>query len=351
MQFTAAQLARLIGATLQGDPEVIITAPSKIEEATPGTITFLGNMNYEPFLYTTGASAVLVPRGFEPREPVSATLLEVDDVYMTVSKLLEQYKKGEDAGARNVSEKAAIGDAVSIGNNVGIGHFTVVGDRVRIGDDTLIAEQVYLGPGVRIGVGCRIYPGVRILTDCVIGNNCTLHANVVIGGDGFGFAPDPETGSYSKIPQVGNVVIEDDVEVGANTTIDRASMGSTRIRRGVKLDNLIQVAHNVEIGENTVVAALTGIAGSAKVGANCRIGGQVGISGHIEVADGTQAQAQTGIANNIKRENQELAGTPHMLWSKFVRSSAAFKQLPEFMRDVRARFKRLEAQLPGDQDQ
>ncbi|OAV45484.1 UDP-3-O-(3-hydroxymyristoyl)glucosamine N-acyltransferase [Lewinella sp. 4G2] len=342
MQVTAAQIAQLVGATVEGDPDVTITGPAKIEEAATGTITFFGNPAYERFLYTTEASAVLVPTDFQPREPLRPTLLRVDDVYMTISKLLEHYQQQAGATAKTISAHAIVEDSATIGENVRVGKLSVVSEGASVGAGSVIHDQVFIGPRVTVGTNCVLHPGVRILADCLIGNNCTLHANAVVGGDGFGFVPDPETGAYKKIPQVGNVILEDDVEIGANTTIDRASMGSTILRRGVKLDNLIQVAHNVEIKENTVIAALTGIAGSAKVGANCRIGGQVGISGHITVADGTQVQAQTGITNSVKEEGQALAGTPFMPWRDFTKSAAAFKMLPGFIKDVRKRLRNLE---------
>lgn len=342
MQLTAAQLAKQINATVEGNPDVIISAPAKIEEAGPGTITFLANLSYEQYLYTTEASAVLVSNDFQPKQSVRPTLLRVADVYGTVSGLLAAYQADEATKTqRVVSAHAAVDDSVVLGQNVRVGKFTVVEAEARIGDGTVILDQVYVGPNVSIGTNCTIYPGVRILRDCVIGDNCVLHANVIIGGDGFGFAPDPETGEYSKVPQVGNVVLEDKVEVGAGTTIDRATMGSTLIRRGVKLDNLIQIAHNVEIGENTVIAALAGVAGSAKIGANCRIGGQVGIAGHTTMAPGTQVAAQTGIISDVKKSGQVLVGAPHMDFKAYMKSYAVFKNLPELMTRLRREIKAL----------
>ncbi|MEL7163218.1 MAG: UDP-3-O-(3-hydroxymyristoyl)glucosamine N-acyltransferase, partial [Bacteroidota bacterium] len=253
MEITAAQLAKMIDATVEGDPEAVINAPAKIEEAGPGSITFLANLAYEHHLYTTGATAVLVSRDFTPRKAVSPTLLRVDDVRKTVGQLLSVYGNNEAAQtARRVSANAAVDPGAQLGPEVRIGKFTIVEEGASIGAGTVILDQVYVGPNVRIGRGCTIYPGVRLLRDCVVGDNCILHANVVIGGDGFGFNQNPESGVYTKIPQIGNVVIENDVEIGAGTTIDRAVMGSTVIKQGVKLDNLIQIAHNVEIGKNTV---------------------------------------------------------------------------------------------------
>jgi UDP-3-O-[3-hydroxymyristoyl] glucosamine N-acyltransferase len=343
MQITAAKLAEMINATVEGDVDAVISAPAKIEEAGPGTITFLANPAYEHHLYTTGATAVLVSRDFQPKEPVRPTLLRVDDVYQTVSQLLAVYQQDEATQTRReVSSHAAVDDSAVLGNDVRVGKFSVVSEGASVGNGTVILDQVYLGANVKVGANCVLYPGVRVLRDCVIGDDCILHSNVVIGGDGFGFAPDPETGRYDKVPQIGNVVIHDRVEIGASTTIDRATMGSTVIKSGVKLDNLIQVAHNVEIGENTVIAALAGIAGSAKIGANCRIGGQVGIGGHCTLADGTQIQAQAGVINNITKEGAKLGGSPHMHYPDYLRSYAIFKYLPGLMDKINKRLSSLE---------
>ncbi|MEO0732166.1 MAG: UDP-3-O-(3-hydroxymyristoyl)glucosamine N-acyltransferase [Bacteroidota bacterium] len=342
MEITAAQLAKMINATVEGDPEALINAPAKIEEAGPGSITFLANLAYEQHLYTTGATAVLVSRDFVPREPVSPTLLRVDDVRKTVGQLLSVYGNNEAAQTtRRVSDRAAVDPTAKLGAEVRIGKFTIVEAGANIGEGTVVLDQVYIGPNVSIGGGCTIYPGVRILRDCIVGNNCIIHANAVIGGDGFGFNQDPESKVYTKIPQIGNVVIEDEVEIGAGTTIDRAVMGSTVIRKGVKLDNLIQIAHNVEIGTNTVIAALTGIAGSAKIGSDCQLGGQVGVAGHRVIADGARIQAQSGVASSTKA-GAGLAGTPAMNFNDYLRSYSVFKQLPDFVRDVRRRLAALE---------
>jgi UDP-3-O-[3-hydroxymyristoyl] glucosamine N-acyltransferase len=342
MKITAAKLAEMINATVEGDPNVIISAPAKIEEAGPGSITFLANPAYEHFLYDTAASAVLVGNDFVPKQAIKSTLLRVADVYGTVSNLLAVYQQDEASQTRRaVSAHAAVEDTATLGEDVRVGKFSVVEEHASIGSGTVILDQVYVGPNVSIGKNCTIYPGVRILRDCVLGDNCILHANVVIGGDGFGFAPDMATGVYNKVPQVGNVIIESDVEIGAGTTVDRATMGSTIIRKGVKLDNLIQIAHNVEIGKNTVIAALTGVAGSAKIGANCRIGGQVGIAGHTIMHPGTQVQAQSGIIANIKEKGAKLGGSPHMHYPDYLRSYAVFKNLPEVIRELRREIKKL----------
>lgn len=343
MQITAIQLAALINADVEGDPDVIITSPGKIEEAGPGNISFLSNDAYEQYLYTTGASAVLVSREFQPRKEVTTTLLRVDDVRQTVGKLLAlQQEAAEAQRPRVISDKADVASSAILGDKVGIGAFSCIGDGSVIGDGTIVLNQVTIGHNVKVGSNCLIHPGARILDNCVIGNDCVLHANVVIGGDGFGFAPNEKTNQYTKIPHVGNVVIHDRVEIGASTTVDRATIGSTVIHAGVKLDNLIQIAHNVEIGENTVIAALAGVAGSAKIGANCRIGGQVGIGGHCTLADGTQVQAQAGVINTIRKPGAKLGGSPHMNYPDYLRSYAVFKYLPALMDKLKARLDKLE---------
>ena len=334
MQISAADLALMIDATVDGDPEVIITGPARIEEAADGQITFLANPAYEHHLYQTRATAVLVSRDFTPREPVTPTLLRVDNVYETVSGLLQVYQQDEATKTvRQVSQHACVDESAQLGERVRVGKFTVVSENARIGAGTVILDQVFIGPNVRIGENCTVYPGARILRDCVVGNNCVLHANVVIGADGFGFLPDGE-GQYRKVPQVGNVLIEDDVEIGSNTTVDRATMGSTLIRRGVKLDNLIQIGHNVEIGAHTVIAAQAGVAGSTKIGSNCRIGGQVGFAGHLTIADGTNIQAQSGIARHIREPNQALGGSPAFGYRDWIKSSILFSRLPELYQRV-----------------
>ena len=343
MQLTAAQLAATIDAEVDGDPDVVITAPGKIEDAGPGTITFLGNEAYEPYLYQTGASVVIVARDFVPRQPVSPTLLRVNDVRQTVGQLLTMFQKqAQERAPRTVAEQAVIDPSASLGGRVGVGPLTVIGAGTTIGEGTIVREQVTIGRDVTIGSNCVIFPGVRILDGCVIGNECIIQANAVIGGDGFGYAPDAATGRYLKLAHIGNVVLGDRVEIGSGTTIDRATLGSTHIADGVKLDNLIQIAHNVVIGENTVVAAQTGMAGSAKVGANCRIGGQVGVGGHCRIADGTEIQAQTGIIGSITEENARIGGSPHMHFPSYMRSYVLFKQLPEVVRTLRKRLSALE---------
>ena len=327
MYLKAKELAQLLNGRVEGDPDVEVHGPSKIEEGGVGTISFLGNLKYEPYLYTTTASIVLVNETFTAREPVSATLIRVSDVYAAIALLLERFQP-EATTAAGISPDARMHTGVVVGAQVSVGSFTVVESGTEIGDHTSIFPQVYIGKGVKIGSHVTIYPGARIMDGCVIGNRCIIHSNAVIGADGFGFAPQPD-GAYKKIAQIGNVVLGDDVEIGANTCIDRATMGSTIIRSGVKLDNLIQVAHNAEIGANTVIAAQAGIAGSTKIGASCMIGGQVGFAGHIVVAEGTQVQAQSGVAHSITEPGQAWFGTPAIKWKAYIRSYGVFKRLPE----------------------
>jgi len=332
MQISAKKLADLLGGTVEGDEEVLISKASKIEEAQVGSIAFLSNPKYESFAYTTNASILLVANDFQPKEALKTTLVRVEDVYKSVGFLLQQF--GQQEKKQGVSAKAVVGERSKVASNAYVGHFSIVGDDVKIGEGAQIDTQVTIGDNVTIGANVRIYPGVRVYKECVIGDNCILHSNVIIGSDGFGFAPNPD-GTYSKIPQIGNVILEDDVEVGSNTTIDRATMGSTIIRKGAKLDNLLMIAHNVEVGSNTVIAAQTGIAGSTKVGANCKIGGQVGIVGHITIANGTMIQAQSGINKTLKEENGKWYGSPAIKYIDFLKSFAFFRKLPKIDERIR----------------
>jgi UDP-3-O-[3-hydroxymyristoyl] glucosamine N-acyltransferase len=330
MQISAAQLAQFLGGTVEGNPEVLVNRPSKIEEGEIGTISFLGNPKYENYAYTTQSSILLVSKQFTPSQPIAATLIRVEDVYASVAVLLDKFgQKIEEKSV--VSEKASIHKNTHLGENINVGDFSIVEENAEIGKNSHIFPQVYIGKNVKIGKNTTIYSGVRIYHDCLIGDDCIIHANAVIGSDGFGFAP-LEDGSFKKVAQIGNVVIENKVEIGANTTIDRATMGSTIIRKGVKLDNLIQIAHNVEIGENTVIAAQTGIAGSTKIGANCMIGGQVGIVGHLKIADRTRIQAQSGIAASIIESDTAWYGYPAIQYGSYLRSFAVFKQLPDILK-------------------
>ncbi len=332
MQITAQQLAQLLNGEIVGDPTVTVSKPAKIEEATPGTITFFANAKYEAFVYDTKASILLVNRDFQPKKAISPTLIKVDDVYASIAQLLQQFGQVND-GPNEISEMSSVSKEATLGENIAIGEFAVIQKGVSIGDNVVIYPQVFIGKNAKIGDNTIIYPGVKIYHECEIGNNCILQANVVIGGDGFGFAPNPD-GSYSKIPQIGNVIIENDVEIGANTTIDRAAMGSTRIKKGTKLDNLLMIAHGAEIGQNTVIAAQTGVAGSTKIGDNCQIGGQVGLVGHITVANGTKIQAQSGVARKILKEGTAVYGSPAIPYSDYLRAYAVFKNLPELAKKV-----------------
>jgi UDP-3-O-[3-hydroxymyristoyl] glucosamine N-acyltransferase len=326
MIFTAQQIAGILNGTVDGNPDAQVSTVSKIEEGTPGSLSFLANPKYTEYIYTTQASAVIVSKDFEPQQSLSTTLIRVDDAYQSFAKLLEYYNKlNKDKKGRE--EQSYVSPSAKIGNNTYIGAFVYVGENAVIGDNTKLYPGTYIGDDVKVGTNTTIYQGVKIYHGCVIGNDCTLHAGVVIGGDGFGFAPNAEN-NYSKVPQIGNVVIEDNVEIGANTTIDRATLGSTLIRKGVKLDNLIQIAHNVEIGENTVIAAQTGVAGSTKIGKNCMIGGQVGIIGHITIGDKVMIAAQSGIGGNLK-DGEIVQGSPAFAVGEYKRSYVVFRKLPE----------------------
>jgi len=332
MEYTAKQLASYLSGEIEGDPDVSVNNISKIEEGLPGTLTFLANPKYSPFIYTTKASIVLVNKDFIAEQPIEATLIRVENSYQCLAKLLTlvSESKTRKTGIRSM---ACIHSTAVLGENIYVGDFACIGEKSQIGNDTLIYPHVFIGDGVKVGSNCILYPGVKIYDDCILGNNCILQAGAIIGGDGFGFVPQG-SGDYQKIPQIGNVIIEDNVEIGANTTVDRATMGSTIVHRGVKLDNMIQVAHNVEIGENTVMAAQCGIAGSTKIGKNCMIGGQVGFAGHIHIADGMQIAAQSGIANNLTDNSTPYMGSPVIPVKQFARANVIYKKLPEISIEV-----------------
>ena len=332
MEFTAELIAGFLNGEIVGDPTTQVHTIAKIEEGHPGALAFLSNPKYEPFIYTTGASIVMVNKTFEPSKPVPATMIKVDDAYGAFAKILELYaaNKPQKTG---ISPKASVSSSATVSEDAYIGEFAVIGENTSVGKNAKIHPQVYVGDNVKIGENVILYPGVKIYEECVLGNNVTLHAGVVIGADGFGFAPQAD-GSYRKIPQIGNVVIEDDVEIGANTCVDRAMMGSTIIRKGVKLDDLVMIAHNVQIGENTVFASQVGIAGSTKIGKQCMFGGQVGIAGHISIADGTQIASQSGIAHSVKKENQALMGAPAYDAASYQRAVIAFRDLPDMRRNL-----------------
>ncbi|HEY5499763.1 MAG TPA: UDP-3-O-(3-hydroxymyristoyl)glucosamine N-acyltransferase [Bacteroidales bacterium] len=332
MEYTAKQLASYLSGEIEGNPDVTVNNISKIEEGEPETLTFLANPKYEPFIYTTKASIILVNKDFKPEFPIEATLIRVEDSYQCLAKLLALVSQAK-SRKTGISSPVAIEPSATLGENIFVGSFACIGKNSKIGNDTQIYPHVFIGDNVRVGSNCLLYPGVKIYDDCIIGNNCILQAGAIIGGDGFGFAP-KGSGDYQKIPQIGNVIIENDVEIGANTTVDRATMGSTIVRQGVKLDNMIQVAHNVEIGENTVIAAQTGISGSTKVGKNCMIGGQVGFAGHIHIADGTQIGAQSGIAHDLTDNTTPYLGTPAIPIKQFARAYVVYKKLPDLSVEV-----------------
>lgn len=332
MEFSIKQIAEYLNAEVVGDENLKLNNLSKIEEGVPGTLTFLSNPKYTNYIYTTKASACLVSKDFVPEQPIETTLIKVDNPYECLAKLLtlvESYKKGNKCG---VHPTAVIDANAKVGKDVYIGAYAVIEAGAVVGDNSKIYPHAFIDTNVVIGENSILYSGVKIYDNCVIGKNCILHSGVVIGADGFGFAPDAQ-GVYNKIPQIGNVVLEDNVEVGANTTIDRATMGSTIIRKGVKLDNLIQIAHNVEIGNNTVIAAQSGVAGSTKIGENCMVGGQCGFAGHIHIAPKCGFGAQSGIHNSIK-ESGYYQGYPAMTVGQFRRLSVIQKQLPDIVRMV-----------------
>lgn len=344
MQFTALELSSLLNGTVEGEPEVTVSQLAKIEEAEEGSLSFLANPKYEQFLYTTKASVVIISNEQVLIEPVCSTLIRVENPYVAISILLEKYNQSKLAKA-GIEQPCFIHPSAQIGQNVYIGAFTYIGPNVKIGDNCRIYPNSFLADNVRLAGNVTLFAGVKIYFDCIIGNNVIIHSGVIIGGDGFGFAPQAD-GSYQKVSQIGNVIIEDDVEVGANTTIDRATMGSTIIRKGVKLDNLIQIAHNVEIGSNTVVAAQTGISGSTKIGENVILGGQVGVVGHINVAKGSQVQAKSGISRSINEENKKWAGAPATKYQDHMRSQVVLTRLPEIERKIQE----LEKKLAGLQE-
>lgn len=335
MEFTVRQIAGLINGRVQGNDSLLINQLAKIEEGQPGSISFLSNLKYEAHLYTTEASAVIVEESFEPKQPVAATLIFVENSYSAFAKLLEEYHRLVSSARVGVEQPSYLSESSTVGEAIYRGAFSYIGKNCRIGTNVKIYPHVYVGDGVQIGDNTVLHSGVRVLDNCVVGNHCTLHPNAVIGSDGFGFAPQAD-GTYKTIPQLGNVVLEDWVSVGANTTIDRATMGSTIIRQGVKLDNLIQVGHNVDIGRNTVIAAQTGISGSARIGENCIIGGQVGIGGHIEIADRTRVGAQSGMGKTVKEPGQSFNGTPPQTLKENLRSQVLVRKLPQLEQRVTA---------------
>ena len=331
MKFTAAQIAGILEGTVDGNPEIEVSKLAKIEEGKEESLTFLANPKYTHFIYSTQASITIVNEDFSPERELTTTLIRVKDAYAAFSKLLEYYNQVK-LNKTGVEQPSFISDSATYGEQVYLGAFAYLGENVVIGNNVKIYPNVYIGDNVTIGDDCVIFAGVKIYSETVIGNMVYIHSGAIIGADGFGFTPN-EKGEYARVPQTGNVIIEDYVDVGAGTTIDRATLGSTMIKKGVKLDNQIQIAHNVEIGEHTAIAAQTGIAGSAKIGKHCLIGGQVGIAGHITIGNKVRVQAQSGVGRNIK-DNEVLQGSPSFGYTDWSRSYVHFKNLPEIVQTV-----------------
>ncbi|WP_396164669.1 UDP-3-O-(3-hydroxymyristoyl)glucosamine N-acyltransferase [Flavobacterium sp.] len=331
MKFTAGQIAGILDGEVFGNPDAEVYKLAKIEEGTEGSLTFLANTKYSNYLYSTNATIVIVNKSYELENEVKATLIKVDDAYSSFSKLLEYYNQIK-LMKSGIEQPSVISEGVTYGDDLYLGSFCYIGKNVRIGNNVKIYPNSFIGDNVTIGDNCVFFAGVRVYSESEIGNYVTIHSGTIIGSDGFGFAPQ-EDGSYSKIPQIGNVVIEDYVEIGSCSTVDRATLGTTYIRRGAKLDNQIQVAHNVEIGENTVIAAQTGIAGSTKIGKNCLIGGQVGIAGHITIGDRVKIQAQSGIGKSLK-DGEVVQGSPAFNYGDFAKSFVHFRNLPKIVNEI-----------------
>jgi UDP-3-O-[3-hydroxymyristoyl] glucosamine N-acyltransferase len=333
MTFPASQIALIVGGKIEGDPNATVGSFGKIEEASEGQLSFLANPKYEEYLYTTSASVIIISEDYELKQPVSTTLIRVADAYTAFATLLSKYQEIVQQQLTGVQEPSYISKTASYGQQVFIGAFAYIGENVKIGNNTKIYPQAYIGNNVTIGENCILHPGVKIYHDCQIGNHVTIHAGTIIGSDGFGFAPQPD-GSFKKVPQIGNVVVEDQVEIGSNTTIDRATIGSTIIRKGAKLDNLIQIAHNVEIGHSSVIAAQAGISGSTKIGKGVMIGGQAGIVGHIQLGDGAKVNAQSGVSKSIE-PGKAVTGSPAYDYTSALRSQAVTRKLPELEKRVK----------------
>jgi UDP-3-O-[3-hydroxymyristoyl] glucosamine N-acyltransferase len=346
MKLTISEIAHLINGEVIGDGKLEINSFAKIEEGIEGSITFLANPMYEKFIYSTQATAVIVNKDFVPKEDIGAVLIKVDDAYASLAGLLEFYEKSKSA-KKGVHELSAIHKSCKIGQDVYAGEFATIGKDSVIGGEAKIFPNVFIGENVSIGKGTVLYPGVQVYDNCKIGADCIIHSGTIVGADGFGFAPN-QGDQFKKVPQTGNVIIEDHVEIGSNTTIDRATIGSTVIRKGVKLDNLIQIAHNVEIGENTVIAAQTGVSGSTKIGKNCMIGGQVGIIGHLTIADGVKIAAQSGIGKSITQEGVMVQGSPAFGYMEYQKSYVMYRRLPDLKKQIDAlekKVKELESKL------
>lgn len=332
MNFTAALIAEFLKGSVEGNPEASVSDISKIEEGRPGTLSFLANPKYEKYIYNTQSSIVIVNADFQAQKEISATLVRVENAYESFAALLRLYEQSKPKKS-GISKMAAISESASLGKDLYVGDFTVISDNATIGSGAQLYPQVYVGDNVKIGEGSILHPGVRVYEGCEIGSYCVIHAGAVIGADGFGFAPNQDN-NYEKVPQVGKVIIEDHVEIGANTTVDRATMGATILRKGVKLDNLVMIAHNVEVDENTVIAAQSGISGSTKVGKNCMFGGQVGLIGHIKIAPGVKIAAQSGITKDIKEEGIVIQGSPAFEFGPYQRSYLLFRNLPKIREQI-----------------
>ncbi len=331
MEFTASQIANLLEGEVDGNPEIAVHKLAKIEEGEKGSLTFLANPKYTHYIYSTEASITIVNKDFVPEQQLSTTLIKVDDAYKSFSRLLEYYNQVK-FNKIGLEEPIYVSETAKYGQDFYLGAFSYLGNNVNIGDRVKVYPNVYIGDNVSIGNDVVVFAGAKIYSESIIGNNCVIHSGAIIGADGFGFTPD-DNGEYSKVPQTGNVILEDNVDVGAGTTIDRATLGSTILRRGVKLDNQIQIAHNVEIGENTAIAAQTGVAGSTKIGKNCLIGGQVGIVGHITIGDRVRIQAQSGIGRNVK-DDEVLQGSPALNYGDYNKSYVHFKNLPKIVNKI-----------------
>ena len=341
MKFTAKQISEILEGEVVGNPEEEVFKLSKIEEGEKGSLTFLSNPKYTPFLYTTNASIAIVNKTFVPEKEINTTLIKVEDSYKSFSKLLEFYNQVKN-NKSGIEKPSFISESSELGKDIYLGAFSYIGENVKIGDNVKIYPNVYIGDNVSVGENTTIFSGAKIYSESQIGKECVIHSGVIIGCDGFGFVPNDE-GTYDKVPQTGNVMIKDNVDIGSATTIDRATLGSTIIHSGVKLDNQIQIAHNVEVGENTVIAAQTGIAGSTKIGKNCMIGGQVGIVGHIVIGDNVRIQAQSGIGRNLK-DNEAVQGSPALPYSDYNKSYVYFKNLPKLSDKVRELEKKITEQ-------
>ncbi|MBS1497418.1 MAG: UDP-3-O-(3-hydroxymyristoyl)glucosamine N-acyltransferase [Bacteroidetes bacterium] len=334
MEFSAVQIALIINGQVEGDSDSSVSSFGKIEEAMPGQLSFLANPKYEDYLYNTKASVIIVNQSLQLKQPVTATLIRVPDAYSAFATLLAKYQEIKTQQLTGIEQPAYIHSSTKLGDNVYVGAFAYLGQNVVIGNGVKIFPGVYLGNNVTVGDNTIINAGVKIYNECVIGKNVCIHAGTVIGSDGFGFAPQAD-GSLKKVPQIGNVVIEDNVEIGANTTIDRATIGSTIIKSGAKLDNLLQIAHNVEVGNHSVIAAQSGVSGSTKIGKNVMIGGQVGIVGHVHIADGSKINAQSGVSKSLKQPNTAVTGTPAYDYTAALRSQAIIRNLPEIEKRIK----------------